>query len=62
MKRRIALLEAGTPEHAVALCRLEIAECFLHADTKLLAYMRRRLALFRALGAELCMSEPVVID
>jgi hypothetical protein len=62
MKRRITLLEAGTPEHVVALCRLETAECFLCADTKLLAYMRRRLALFRALGAESCMSEPVVID
>jgi hypothetical protein len=52
MKRRIRLLEAGTPEHAVALGHLDIAERFLYSDKKLLVFIRRRLALFRALRAE----------
>ena len=41
---------------------LNATEISLIADTKLLAVIKRRLALFRALNAERFMGPPVVID
>jgi hypothetical protein len=42
--------------------RLHWAECALNADTKLLAWMKHRLTLYRALNAERLMEPPQVID
>jgi transposase len=61
-RRKMSRFAEGTPEHKSAVGRLRVAECFLIADTKLLAWMKRRLALFRALNAERFMEAPEVID
>jgi hypothetical protein len=62
LRNQVACLEDGTPAHQAALTKLYWAECHLNADTKLLAWMKRRLALFRALNAERFMDPPQVID
>lgn len=54
--------EKGTPEHRAAVARLNAAETSLIDDVELLAFIRRRLAFFRALNAEDSMAPPHVTD
>jgi hypothetical protein len=61
LRHEASCLDEGTPAHQTAVTRLHWAECHLNADTKLLAWMKRRLALFRALNIERLMDWPQVI-
>ena len=62
LRRMVECSEEHTQEYRSAVARLDAAENSLIADTKLLAFIKHRLAFFRTLNAECFMGPPEVID
>jgi hypothetical protein len=62
LRRLIECFEKDSLERRSAVAQLEAAETSLVADVELLAFVRCRLAFFRALKAECFMGPPQVMD
>jgi septal ring factor EnvC (AmiA/AmiB activator) len=62
LRHEVECFERGTQEHRAAIARLDAAETSLIADTKLLIFIRRRFAFFRALNAQDFMAPPQVTE